>query len=99
MSVSTTEFRSLGKASQLPDLYVNPYYVGDLKRRVSVARVGGKLYAFSDLCTHEGCHFRRGNLSARRSCAPAMGRSSMSRRARWCGVQRSRRWRLTRCAE
>ena len=73
MSVSTTEFRSLGKASQLPDLYVNPYYVGDLKRRVSVARVGGKLYAFSDLCTHEGCQLSAGKLVGATLMCPCHG--------------------------
>lgn len=35
----------------IPNDYVVPYYLGDLKRRVSVARVGGRLYAFDDLCT------------------------------------------------
>jgi hypothetical protein len=50
MTVSTTEFRHLGKSDRLPDSYVNPYYLEDLKRRVSVARVAGALYAFDDLC-------------------------------------------------
>jgi len=50
MSTSTTEFRSLGDADQLPDNYVNPYYLEDRKQRVAVARVDGKLYAFDDLC-------------------------------------------------
>lgn len=54
MRVSTIEFRSLDKSGQLHD---NLYYVEDLKLRVSVARIGGKLYAFSDLYTHEGCQF------------------------------------------
>jgi 3-phenylpropionate/trans-cinnamate dioxygenase ferredoxin component len=38
-------FRALDDAGKLPDNYVNPYYLEDLKRRVSVARAGGKLYA------------------------------------------------------
>jgi hypothetical protein len=42
-------FRTLDDAGRLPDNYVNPYYLEDLKRRVSVARAGGKLYAFDDL--------------------------------------------------
>jgi hypothetical protein len=45
-------FRALDDAGKLPDNYVNPYYLEDLKRRVSVARAGGKLYAFDDLCKH-----------------------------------------------
>lgn len=35
----------------IPDNYVVPFYLSELKRRVSVARVGGRLYAFDDLCT------------------------------------------------
>ena len=35
---------------RLPDNYVDPYYLQDLKRRVAVARVGGKLFAFRFTC-------------------------------------------------
>ena len=31
--------------------FVIPHYLEDRKRRVAVARVGGRLYAFDDLCT------------------------------------------------
>jgi len=31
--------------------------------RVDVARVGGALYAFSDVCTHQGCPLAEGDLS------------------------------------
>jgi nitrite reductase/ring-hydroxylating ferredoxin subunit len=73
MQVSTIEFRSLGKSGQLPDNYVNPYYVDDLKRRVSVARIGDKLYAFSDLCTHEGCQLSAGRLTGTTLMCPCHG--------------------------
>lgn len=63
MPTTTTEFRTLGPSADLPDNYVNPYYLGDLKRRVSVARVGNKLYAFDDLCTHEACPLSAGLLT------------------------------------
>jgi len=63
MSITNVEFRTLGKASDLPENYVNPYYLDDLKRRVSVARVGGKLYAFDDMCTHEACPLSSGLLT------------------------------------
>jgi 3-phenylpropionate/trans-cinnamate dioxygenase ferredoxin component len=43
--------RTLGPADAIPNNFVVPYYLGDLKRRVSVARVEGRLYAFDDLCT------------------------------------------------
>ena len=35
----------------IPDDTVVPFYLTDVKRRVSVARVAGRLYAFDDLCT------------------------------------------------
>ena len=64
MSTSTTtEFRALDDADNLPEGYVNPYYLQDLKRRVSVARVDGALYAFDDLCTHEACPLSAGLLT------------------------------------
>jgi 3-phenylpropionate/trans-cinnamate dioxygenase ferredoxin subunit len=44
----TTE---LGPAGAVGDDLVVPYYLAGLKRRVAVARVGGRLYAFDDLCT------------------------------------------------
>ena len=34
---TTASFRALDDAGKLPDNYVNPYYLEDLKRRVSVA--------------------------------------------------------------
>jgi hypothetical protein len=36
-------FRALGDATRLPEDYVNAYYLEDLKRPVSVARVDGRL--------------------------------------------------------
>jgi len=65
MTVSTTEFRRLGKSDRLPNNYVNPYYLDDLKRRVSVARVAGALYAFDDLCPHDGAPLSAGLLTGK----------------------------------
>ena len=59
----STEFRTLDKTDRLPENYVNPYYLEDLRKRVSVARVQGKLYAFEDLCKHEGCPLSAGLLT------------------------------------
>jgi 3-phenylpropionate/trans-cinnamate dioxygenase ferredoxin component len=73
MQGSTIEFRSLGESVQLPDNYVNPYYVDDLKHRVSVARIGDKLYAFSDQCTHEGCQLSAGRLTGTTLMCPCHG--------------------------
>jgi hypothetical protein len=54
----TAEFRSLDKTEALRNGYVNPYYLEDLKHRVSVAKVDGKLYALRPL------HLRQGALPA-----------------------------------
>jgi 3-phenylpropionate/trans-cinnamate dioxygenase ferredoxin component len=49
--LATDAFRTLGPGDAIPDGLVVPYYLDDRKLRVSVARVGGGLYAFDDLCT------------------------------------------------
>src|SRR5262249_47764078 len=50
--LATGPFRTIGAAADvLADGSVVPYYLGDRKLRVSVARVDGRLYAFDDLCT------------------------------------------------
>ena len=46
-----TAFRTVGPANAIPNDFVVPYYLDDLKRRISVARVDDRLYAFDDLCT------------------------------------------------
>jgi|SRR6185295_280614 len=57
----TNTFRTVDDAARLPDNYVNPYYLEDLKRLVAVARVGGKLVAFDDL--YEGAPLSSGLLT------------------------------------
>jgi 3-phenylpropionate/trans-cinnamate dioxygenase ferredoxin component len=49
--LSADALRTLGPSDAVPDELVVPYYLGDRKLRISVARVGGRLYAFDDLCT------------------------------------------------
>jgi 3-phenylpropionate/trans-cinnamate dioxygenase ferredoxin component len=49
--IATDAFRQVGQGDAIPDNFVVPYYLGDRKRRISVARVDGRLYAFDDLCT------------------------------------------------
>ena len=44
-------YRTLGPSAAIPDDFVVPYYLDDLKLRVSVARVDERFYAFDDLCT------------------------------------------------
>ena len=50
----TTAFRAVGQDDGLPDGFVVPFYLDDRKLRISVARAGGQLYAFADLCTCPG---------------------------------------------
>ncbi len=61
---ATDAFRSLGPGSAIPNDFVVPYYLTDRKRRVSVARVDDRLYAFDDLCTcsQEACPLSGGLL-------------------------------------
>jgi 3-phenylpropionate/trans-cinnamate dioxygenase ferredoxin component len=47
----TEPFRTIGPGDGIPNDFVVPYYLDDLKRRISVARVDDRLYAFDDLCT------------------------------------------------
>jgi hypothetical protein len=47
---SNAAFRTLDDAGKLRDNDVNPYYLEGLKHRVSVARVGGKLFATVTRC-------------------------------------------------
>jgi 3-phenylpropionate/trans-cinnamate dioxygenase ferredoxin subunit len=51
MTDLVTELRTLGPGAAIPNDFVVPFYLDDLKRRISVARVGDRLYAFDDLCT------------------------------------------------
>ena len=41
----------MGRGDAIPNDFVVPYDPSDLKRRISVARVADRLYAFDDLCT------------------------------------------------
>jgi len=47
-------FRPVGSADAIGDGFVVPFYLSDRKLRISVARAGGNLYAFDDLCTCGG---------------------------------------------
>jgi nitrite reductase/ring-hydroxylating ferredoxin subunit len=63
--VATHAFRSLGRSDAIPNDFVVPFYLGDRKRRISVARVDDRLYAFDDLCpcTDEPCPLSGGLLT------------------------------------
>lgn len=57
----TPPYRILGPSTELADKCVNPYYLEDLKHRVAVARIAGKLFAFDDL--YKECPLSAGLLT------------------------------------
>ena len=58
-------FRTLGPGDAVPNDSVVPYYLDDRKRRIAIARVNDRLYAFDDLCacTYESCPLSGGLLT------------------------------------
>ena len=58
-------FRAIAPSDTIPDDLVVAYYLDDRRARISIARVGGRLYAFDDLCTcaDEACPLSGGLLS------------------------------------
>src|SRR6476620_6230669 len=62
---NTDAFRTLGLAGSIHNDFVAPYYLDDLKRRIAIARIGNRLYAFDDLCTcgQEACPLSGGLLT------------------------------------
>jgi len=66
MTASNTDsFRTLGLTESIPNDFVVPFYLEDLKRRISIARVDQRFYAFDDLCTcsQEVCPLSGGLLT------------------------------------
>ena len=57
--------RPVGRGDAIPNDLVVPYYLDDLKRRISVARVNDRLYAFDDFCTcaEQACPLSGGLLT------------------------------------
>ncbi len=51
-------FLAVGSAGEVEEGQAKAFEVGDAV--VAVARVGGTLYAFSDVCTHRGCNLSQG---------------------------------------
>jgi 3-phenylpropionate/trans-cinnamate dioxygenase ferredoxin component len=58
-------FRQVGPGDAIPNDFVVPCYLDDIKRRISIARVDDRLYAFDDLCTcaKEACPLSGGLLT------------------------------------
>jgi 3-phenylpropionate/trans-cinnamate dioxygenase ferredoxin component len=63
--LATAPFRTIGPGNAIPNDFVVPYYLDDLKRRIAVARINDRLYAFDDLCTcaEPACPLSGGLLS------------------------------------
>jgi len=49
-----TDLRALEPLAPIADGVVVPYYLGDRKLRIALARIDGRLYSFDDLCTCGG---------------------------------------------
>jgi 3-phenylpropionate/trans-cinnamate dioxygenase ferredoxin subunit len=65
------EFITVTKDSELRTGEMKAFDVGDLK--IAVARVGDKLLAFSDTCTHRKCPLSKGELEASIVTCPCHG--------------------------
>jgi 3-phenylpropionate/trans-cinnamate dioxygenase ferredoxin component len=65
--VSAPAFRSIDIGPELSNDTVVPIYLSEMKLRICVARVEGRLYAFGDLCTCDGpsCPLSGGLLTGR----------------------------------
>jgi 3-phenylpropionate/trans-cinnamate dioxygenase ferredoxin subunit len=63
--LTANHFRTIDLSGAIADGAVLPYYLEDRKLRVSIARIGGHLYAFDDLCTcnDEPCPLSGGLLA------------------------------------
>ena len=63
--LTTNAFRTVGRGDAVADGSVVPHYLADRKLRISIARVGDRLYAFDDLCTcsDEPCPLSSGLLT------------------------------------
>ena len=52
------EFVTVGKAEEVAEGTAKAFSVGG--QEIAVARTGGTLYAFSDICTHRACNLAMG---------------------------------------
>jgi 3-phenylpropionate/trans-cinnamate dioxygenase ferredoxin subunit len=59
-------FRTVAPGDAIANGSVSPYYLGDRRLRISIARVDDRLYAFDDLCTcaDQACPLSGGLLTA-----------------------------------
>ncbi|WP_210199667.1 Rieske (2Fe-2S) protein [Mesorhizobium sp. WSM3862] len=57
----------VGPEVAIPNAFVVPFYLEDSKRRIAIARVDARLYAFDDLCTcaHQACPLSGGQITGK----------------------------------
>lgn len=64
-------FVPVGSAADLSEGEMRAFEVGG--QRVAVARVGGSLHAFDDICTHRLCSLADGDLEEATATCPCHG--------------------------
>jgi len=65
------EFSAIGEASNVKDGEIEAFEVQG--EQVAVANSGGRFYAFSDICTHQGCSLSEGELVGTKVTCPCHG--------------------------
>ena len=68
---AVSELRTLGANSEINDGEMKAFDVDDLT--IAVAKVGGKVYAFGDTCTHQQCPLSDGDLEETTVTCPCHG--------------------------
>jgi 3-phenylpropionate/trans-cinnamate dioxygenase ferredoxin subunit len=69
--VAMGEFITIGKASTVKDGEMQAFEARG--EQVAVANSGGSFYAFSDVCTHQGCSLSEGELEGPKVTCPCHG--------------------------
>ena len=67
----------------------DPYPNIQKKKDILIANVGGRYYAVSNICTHEGAKLHEGKLNNNELICPCHGARWMSQAAKWFYFQRS----------
>ncbi|BBL80308.1 ferredoxin [Rubrobacter xylanophilus] len=65
------EFHKIARVDEVPPGEVKQYIVEE--RPVALCNVGGELYAFEDICTHQYAHLSEGKLEDGRIRCPLHG--------------------------
>jgi hypothetical protein len=74
----TDAFRTIAPGNAIPNDFVVPYYLDGRKRRIAIARVDNRLYAFDDPAPARHARSPGACSQGRRSCANATAPGSTS---------------------